>query len=190
MPKRLLALLCVCGIIAYPFLVYLGVSFNLLNILLPALAVIFLLRLFYLRNTKGIKTLLASISALCAALICIIAFMADSQRIAMYYPVCVNAVLFFVFGGSLFCEKTVITRLALLYDSSLPDYAIEYTRTVTKVWVLFFMANGAMAFITAQYCSVETWALYNGFISYILIGTLAGCEYLARIIFRRIHEKK
>ena len=108
----------------------------------------------------------------------------------MYYPVCVNAVLFFVFGGSLFSQKPIITRLALLYDKELPDCAIEYTRTVTKVWVIFFMANGAMAFITAQYCTVETWTLYNGFIAYILIGTLAGCEYLARMIFRRIHEKK
>lgn len=190
MPKRLISLLCICGIIAYPFFIYLGVSFNLLNILLPILAVIFILRIAYLRNSKGIKTLLASISALCATVICIIAFMADSQRIAMYYPVCVNAVLFFIFGGSLFSQKPIITRLALLYDKELPDYAIEYTRTVTKVWVIFFMANGALAFITSQYCTVETWTLYNGFIAYILIGTLAGCEYLARMIFRRIHEKK
>jgi uncharacterized membrane protein len=190
MPKRLISLLCICGITAYPFFIYLGVSFNLLNILLPILAVIFILRIAYLRNSKGIKTLLASVSALCANVICIIAFMADSQRIAMYYPVCVNAVLFFVFGGSLFSQKPIITRLALLYDKELPDYAIEYTRTVTKVWVIFFMANGAMAFITAQYCTVETWTLYNGFIAYILIGTLAGCEYLARMIFRKIHEKK
>ncbi|SFS75496.1 Uncharacterized membrane protein [Succinivibrio dextrinosolvens] len=189
MPKRLLSVLCICGIAAYPFFIYLGVSFNLLSILLPALAVIFLLRLFYLRETQGIKTLLAAVSALCAAVICIIAFMADSERIAMFYPVCVNAILFFIFGGSLFSSKTIITRLALLYDKDLPDYAIEYTRTVTKVWVLFFMANGGMAFITAMFCTVETWTLYNGFIAYILIGTLAGCEYLARIIVRRIHEK-
>ncbi len=190
MPKRLLSVLCICGIAAYPFFIYLGVSFNLLNLLLPALAVIFLLRLFYLRNTQGIKTLLASISALCAAIICIAAFMADSQRIAMFYPVCVNAVLFFIFGGSLFSTKPIITRIALLYDKELPDYAIQYTRTVTKVWVLFFMANGGMAYITAQFCTVQIWTLYNGLIAYILIGTLAGCEYLARIIVRRIHEKK
>ncbi len=189
MPKRLLSVLCICGIAAYPLFIYLGISFNFLNLLLPALAVIFLLRLFYLRKSGGIKTVLASVSALCAALICIIAFMADSERIAMYYPVCVNAVLFFIFGGSLFSSKPIITRLALLYDKELPDYAIEYTRTVTKVWVLFFMANGGMAFITAQFCTVQTWTLYNGFIAYILIGILAGTEYLARIIVRRIHEK-
>ena len=190
MPKRLIKALCVCGILAYPFFIYLGVSFNLLKILLPALAVLFVLRIVYLRNSKGIKSLLAGVSAVCATVICIIAFMADSQRIAMYYPVCVNAILFFIFGGSLFSTKPLITRLALLYDKDLPDYAIEYTRTVTKVWVLFFMAHGAMAFITAQFCTVETWTLYNGFISYILIGTLAGCEYLARIIVRKRNEHK
>ncbi|WP_406018260.1 hypothetical protein, partial [Succinivibrio sp.] len=61
MPKRLLSLLCICGLAAYPFFVYLGVSFNLLNLLLPVLAVIFLLRLFSLKNTQGINTLLASV---------------------------------------------------------------------------------------------------------------------------------
>ncbi len=190
MEKRLVLVLCILGIIAYPFFIYLGIRLNLLKIILLLFAVIFILRVFTLKDSKGIKTLLSAVSAICAGIICLVAFIADSQRIAMYYPVCVNAVLFFIFGGSLFSTKTIITRLALLYNKDLPEYAINYTRTVTKVWVLFFMANGAMAFITAQFCSVETWTLYNGFIAYILIGTLSGCEYLARLLVRHIYEKK
>ena len=190
MPKKLLVFLCGCGILAYPFFIYFGIKFNLLKVLLPALAVLFIARIFCFKNLKGIKTLLAAVSALCATVICIIALMADSERIARYYPVCVNAILFLLFGGSLFTDRPIITRLALLYDKTLPAYAINYTRIVTIVWVFFFLANGAMAFITAQFYTVEVWTLYNGFIAYILIGTLVGCEYLARIIFRRIHERK
>ena len=190
MSKKLLVVLCGCGLLAYPFLIYLGVKFNLLKVLLPALAVLFIVKIIYLRDFKGIKTLFAAVSALCATGICLIAFMADSERIALYYPVCVNALLFFIFGGSLFSDRPVITRIALLYDKKLPAYVLRYTRIVTIVWVFFFMANGAMAFITAQFYTVEIWTLYNGFIAYILIGTLVGCEYLVRIIFRRMHERK
>jgi len=186
----MLLIISIIGIAAYPFLIYFGISFNLLHFLLPTLAVIFILRILSLKNAKGIKTVLASISALCAVIVCIAAFMAQSQRIAMYYPVCVNLVLFFVFGGSLFTSKSIVTRLALIKDKELSDNAVNYTRIVTKIWVIFFMANGSMAFITAQFCSVETWTLYNGFIAYILIGILAMCEYIARIIFRHINERK
>lgn len=46
--------------------------------------------------------------------------------------------------------------------------------------VLFFLVNGAIALFTALYSSDKIWALYNGLISYGLMGMLFVGEWLVR----------
>ena len=75
---------------------------------------------------------------------------------------------------------TVIERIARLTDPALPDEAIPYVTGVTRVWCAFFVVNGAIALWTALAASDATWALYNGAISYVLIGALLLGERLVR----------
>lgn len=96
------------------------------------------------------------------------------------YPVAVNLVLLCLFTTSLFSEQTAIERLARLKDPNLPAEAIRYTRKVTLIWCLFFTINGSIALWSALFASDEIWALYNGFIAYILMGILLGGEWLFR----------
>ena len=65
---------------------------------------------------------------------------------------------------------------------------MEYTRTVTKVWLGFFVFNGAVALATALWASDAVWALYNGLIAYCLIGILGGAEWLVRRRVRRSYR--
>ncbi len=51
---------------------------------------------------------------------------------------------------------------------------------MTLVWSIFFVVNGSVAAATALWASDEIWVLYNGFIAYLLIGTLAAGEWLLR----------
>lgn len=96
------------------------------------------------------------------------------------YPVIVSATLLCVFSISLWHPPTVIERLARLQDPNLPVEAIAYTRKVTLVWCFFFLLNGSIALFTALYASDKIWALYNGLISYCLMGILFGGEWLIR----------
>jgi uncharacterized membrane protein len=96
------------------------------------------------------------------------------------YPVLVNALLLAVFGVSLWRGPPVIERLARLTEPGLPPEGVAYTRRVTEAWCVFFVFNGAAAAATAGWCSTETWALYNGFIAYLLIGAMFGGEWLLR----------
>ena len=96
------------------------------------------------------------------------------------YPVLVNAVLLLVFGVSLWRGPPVIERLARLAEPDLPPEGVAYTRRVTEAWCLFFMLNGAAAAATALWLSTEAWALYNGFIAYLLIGAMFAGEWLLR----------
>ena len=96
------------------------------------------------------------------------------------YPVIVSLTLLSVFAISLWHPPSVIERLARVQDPKLPQEAIGYTRKVTIVWCIFFLINGSIALFTALYASDKVWALYNGLISYCLMGILFAAEWLIR----------
>jgi uncharacterized membrane protein len=101
------------------------------------------------------------------------------------YPVLVNTVFFSAFAYSLISPPTMIERFARIYEPNLPARAISYTRRVTQVWCIFFVANGAIALMTALWASPATWTLYNGLIAYVLMGLLFAGEYTVRWHFKR-----
>ena len=102
------------------------------------------------------------------------------------YPVLVNVAMFAVFALSLVRGPSVVERLARLTDPHLPPEAVAYTRRVTQVWCGFFVLNGGIALATALWASERAWALYNGLISYGLMGALMGGEWLLR---RRVRAR-
>ncbi|STQ08598.1 Predicted membrane protein [Enterobacter cloacae] len=51
---------------------------------------------------------------------------------------------------------------------------------MTKVWCGFFIGNGAVALFTVLYADLRLWTLWNGMLSYILMGTLMAGEWLVR----------
>lgn len=104
------------------------------------------------------------------------------------YPVLVNGALLAAFGHSLLAGPSMIERLARLREPDLPPVAVAYTRRVTQVWCGFFALNGLIALGTALYASEAVWSLYNGVVSYMLMGVLFGGEYLVRMRFKRIHH--
>ncbi len=107
----------------------------------------------------------------------------------LYYPVLVNSALFVLFTVSLVRPPSVIERIARLRDPELPPAAVVYTRRVTIVWTVFFALNGATALYTALFTPLETWALYNGLIAYVLIGTLFAVEFAIRTVFKARLER-
>jgi uncharacterized membrane protein len=116
-------------------------------------------------------------------------FWLGSSGAVRYYPVLVNAALLVVFVASLVHPPSVIERIARLRDPDLPAAAVVYTRRVTIAWTVFFVLNGAAAFYTAQFTTLETWALYNGLIAYVLIGALFAVEFAIRTVVKRRLER-
>jgi len=104
------------------------------------------------------------------------------------YPALVSCVMLAVFAYSLRFPPTVIERLALLREPILHPRVVFYTRRVTQIWCVFFVINGAIAFVTAWWASEAVWLLYTGFISYILMGVLFGGELLYRPRFKRLNH--
>ena len=113
----------------------------------------------------------------------------ESTGAVLYYPVLVNAALLVVFATSLASPQSAIERIARWREPDLPVAAVAYTRRVTIVWSVFFALNGAAALYTALFTTLETWALYNGLIAYVLIGTLFAVELMIRTAFKARLER-
>ena len=53
-------------------------------------------------------------------------------------------------------------------------------RKVTQVWCVFLLVNAALSAATALWGDLAVWTLYNGLISYGVMGTLFAVEYAIR----------
>lgn len=171
----------------YPLLVYWSLDFlqpRWLGLLLAAMLV---LRhhdklLMAARQTGAGERMVIIILLALAALVAA----SNSELLLKMYPALMNLAMLALFGLSLRNPPSMIERFARLARPALPDSAIPYTRKVTQLWCIFFVANGGIALFTALYASREIWALYNGLIAYLLMGLMFAGEWTYRRFVLRI----
>jgi uncharacterized membrane protein len=185
---RIAALASGALLVLYPVLVYFGIRYVSVGFLGGVLIALFALRLATSRGVaafrpSGTQLALASAVGIALAAVSMLQRSADAM---LYYPALVNGGLLAVFALSLVRPPTVIERIARLREGPLSAAAVAYTRRVTIAWIVFFACNGAIAFATARWASLEIWTLYNGAVSYVLIGTMFGAEWLVR---RRVQRR-
>ncbi|MCE3251041.1 MAG: hypothetical protein K0Q67_51 [Cellvibrio sp.] len=177
--SRLLGIALGLLLVLYPLLVYVGIQQFGPRVLAALLLAVALVRLLVAQLTG--QALGNSGWLLLAAAIATGLTLATGSLLGLKaYPVLVSAVLLGVFGFSLLRPPNMIERFARLQQPDLPDHAIPYTRKVTWVWCGFFVLNGVIASATV-FASDQVWALYNGLVSYVLIGLLLLGEYCVRI---------
>ena len=74
----------------------------------------------------------------------------------------------------------MIETFALLQVDEIDADERRYAAGVTRLWCVFFLLNGLVAFGFALEANVVAWTLYTGLISYLLMGTLFSVEFLYR----------
>lgn len=169
-----LKLLVTAATLAYPLVVYLG--FGRWNPLWIALA---LAALLFLR-AAGSRDPLWLAAGFGALLLGAATGLGDSWVPLKLYPVMLSAALLGVFAFSLWRPPTVVERIARLAEPDLPPAGVAYTRKVTLAWCGFFVFNGAVSLATTLWGSEQAWVLYNGLLSYLLMGAFFGAEWLLR----------
>ncbi|MFQ2382210.1 COG4648 family protein [Aeromonas dhakensis] len=175
------------ALLLYPLAVYWGLSHAGQTPLLLGLLLIFSLRLLpgLLKGRVRFGPLpewlwLGRLLACIGLGLTLLSALFSARHWLLYYPLAVSLALLCLFGWSLTRPMSLVERLARLQDPALPAAAIGYTRRVTQVWCGFFVINGALAAFTIWHGDLALWSLYNGFISYLLMGGLMGAEYLVR----------
>ncbi|WP_260752993.1 COG4648 family protein [Aeromonas dhakensis] len=175
------------ALLLYPLAVYWGLTRAGQTPLLLGLLLIFSLRLLpgLLKGRVRLGPLpewlwLGRLLACIGLGLTLLSALFSARHWLLYYPLAVSLALLCLFGWSLTRPMSLVERLARLQDPALPAAAIGYTRRVTQVWCGFFVINGALAAFTIWHGDLALWSLYNGFISYLLMGGLMGAEYLVR----------
>lgn len=134
------------------------------------------------------KNLISSIFFLLAGTAC---FATNSALFLKLYPLAVCGTFFFVFAMSLASPPNIIFRFATLQDKSILGSPFKgrveaYCKKVTLVWLCFFVLNSAAAVWTAFWASERVWAVYNGGVSYIIMGLIFAIEFIVR---KRVNKK-
>ena len=193
MKKFLKALFYVIAAV-YPVLVFTLLVVFKVDTKVLSLCIIGLSAAFFLSATGNKKTgngekkalswrpLVSSALFLAAGLFC---FFTGKEIFLRLYSVVISGTFLVVFGSTLFAGPNIIFRFATLADKSIKGSSFEnqvcnYCKKVTIVWCCFFIINGSISVYTAFWGSAELWAIYNGGISYVLMGILFVVEYIIR----------
>ncbi len=190
-------------ILVFTLLVVFKVETKILSLCIIALAATFFLsatgskKISNKKSALDWKPLLSSVLFLAAGLFC---FFTGKEFFLRLYSVVINIMLLIVFGSTLFLKPNIIFRFATLADKSIAGSSYEnqvrlYCKKVTIVWCCFFILNGTAATLTTfadklfgldQEQARRVWAVYNGGISYALMGTL----FLVEFIIRKLVDAK
>ena len=125
--------------------------------------------------------------SLSATLLGLASLILTSSWYIKLYPVIVNVILFVVFAHSLYRPPTVIEIFARQKEPALSDSALIYIRKVTLAWIIFFLCNGLISLYTVFLLDERYWAVYTGFISYLLIGFFFLIEFTIRKTVMKQH---
>jgi uncharacterized membrane protein/acyl-CoA synthetase (AMP-forming)/AMP-acid ligase II len=183
MPRILAYVLAaIYPVLVFCFLVILKIPVRYFSLFIICIALVFFLGASSKKRDR-IRVLSAGLLG-AAGLAC---FLSNSAFFLKLYPVLMNLVMLGAFGLTLFVPPPVIFRFAVLADKSIPGSLAEkrierYCRNVTAVWCGFFILNGGIAAWTVLSGSDTFWSVYNGGVSYILMGILFAGEFVVRKI--------
>jgi uncharacterized membrane protein len=178
-PRRNLRPVFVAAVgIAYPFVVYAFVGRVAPWAFLALMIALALPRLAAVRKRIDRRILLPG-AALGGALL-VLYFLKDAMGAVRLYPVLMSLGVAGAFAASLIRPPTLIERFARLSRPDLPEAGVRYARHVTWVWFVFLTGNAAVAAWTVFWGTLAQWMLWNGLISYLLMGGLFAGEYLIR----------
>ena len=169
--------------LVYYFLVIRGISLRHLSLFIIAFALV----AFIAATSKKKSLFHGSIILFGVGILC---FIINSSVILKFYPLLMNIILLVSFGSTFFLRPNMIFRFALMQDKSikgsLGEHKVKsYCLKVTIMWCVFFVLNGSVAAWTIFSGSDVIWSVYNGGISYVLVGLLFAVEFIIRKIVQK-----
>jgi uncharacterized membrane protein len=165
----------------YPLVVYFGIRHLPVSFFALVLLALLMLRFGLIRpvERRFMLPLVLGLAVFAAA-----AALTGSQALLLAYPVLVNLGLCALFALSLKDGEPLLLRVARARKMEITEHALPYLRRLTAIWAVFFALNAVVAFVTIH-LSIGVWAVYNGLISYILVGLLVVGEVLYRRYYKR-----
>jgi uncharacterized membrane protein len=168
--------------LVYPFIVYFGIKFFPPSFFGLLLSVLLAMRVGVLTKEEQLVLLPVLIIFIGYSIATAIL---NNASMLLFYPTMVNFSLFITFANSLRKEESLLLRIVRARGATISEYTPRYLYKLTAVWAGFFVLNGLISIWTST-LSMAAWTLYNGMLSYCLIGVLIGGE----LLFRHFYKKR
>jgi len=185
--KSVIRLILAIIVIAYPFVIYFGLMhFEFWQVSLFIIAIA-LMRLLLIKNQTSQYFKIGFVGAVLLLIFASLALILKQQVWFKVYPIVISLSLLYFFAASLWTEKSMIQRFAEIREKNITPEKQSYMIKLTQVWCGFFIFNALVSSYTMLFSSDKHWMLYNGFISYVLMGVLGLSELIYRytVVMRR-----
>lgn len=98
-------------------------------------------------------------------------------------PILINLALAWLFGRTLVRGRVpLIARFAILEQGTLSAELVTYTRTLTWLWTLLFIAAAAVSLALGLSGHRDAWSLFTNLLNYVLVASL----FLGEFVYRRL----
>ena len=164
--------------ICYPFVVYAALGHVPAGAFVVLATLLILGRLIAFRGDRMARLLLPPLLITVVATLLLAVLTPEFSVKA--YPVLMSLCFASAFGFSLLHPPSLAEIFARRTQPEMTDEAVRYTRKVSAVWFGFLLINAGLSLATALHGDLALWTLYNGIISYILMGLLFAGELLVR----------
>lgn len=167
-------MLGLCLSISYPAVVHFGMPPTALA-LLAALAAYVAVSLFAGPALRWLGPPAAGIAVYWAA--------PPAEWLLFIPPILINLALAWLFGRTLVRGRTpLIARFAMMEQGTLSAELVAYTRTLTWLWTLLFVAAAAVSLALALSGHRDAWSVFTNFLNYVLVAAL----FLGEFAYRRL----
>jgi uncharacterized membrane protein len=118
-------------------------------------------------------------------LVCLLLPMNDelAELIFRIYPALADLVYLTILTTSLFIPPPLVhyfinTLDKKLIDNLNPAYYKRFCRNTTIIWCVFFVLDAVASVFTVFWTSKLAWGIYNGGVTYVLMGLIFAGEYI------------
>lgn len=168
--------------LAYPFIIYFGLlNFTLWQIAL-VVAILAGLRAFAFKSSNSQLAKIGFYGSLVLIFFAILSMLLNQNGWLKLYPIIISLMSFIVFFSSLFSDKSMIQRFAEIREKDIDETKQLYMRQLTMIWCVFFVVNASVSAYTMFFLSFKQWTLYNGLVSYMIMGLLVIIELSYRYL--------
>ncbi len=137
---------------------------------------------------SGAGNRLAHILAPVVLIVTAISLIIGDATVLYLPPILIASSLLVLFGRTLLPgEEPLITQFARKLEGEEDETVLNYTRQLTWVWTLFFVAMLIESILLALFAPIVVWSIFTNLINYLLIAGLFVLELVYRMIrFRRL----
>ncbi|MDR0670632.1 MAG: hypothetical protein LBF95_11195 [Treponema sp.] len=190
--KHLLGVL----IVLYPLLVFGALVIFKLPVRYLSVFIIALAAACFLMNRHAYKGRRALVVFISPAILCctgIVCLFTRASIIFKIYPVLANFAYLVILAESILIPPPVVLYFINLFDRAAkdrvpPEPLERYCRRATIAWCVFFAVDGCVSLATVFWASDIIWGIYNGGITYVLMGLVFAGEYLILKLMEKKHQ--